>query len=213
MRVTQELLWVCWNIFLASIPVGLAYGITAIAGAPGKRLSVWAKGSILVLGAAWLTFLPNTCYLLTEWRHFLDFIGYTDLAQVWQVNSDAGVTLAVYTLFYFCYSGIGMLAFALAIRPIVRLVRRTNVTVWVWAILFFLLMSLGVYLGLILRFNSWDLLDEGGDILSAILSLRHHPVLTAFIIGFAGFLWLAYIALDIWVDGFALRWKQRTGRN
>jgi uncharacterized membrane protein len=198
--------WVTWNTFLAFIPVTLGWSIYWLRkGAPGR----WGPTALAVLlTLAWLAFLPNTCYLLTEWRHYLSSLYRGNLYFQAQLNISATLLLMIYTMFYFCYSGIGMIAFALAIRPMARLVQSEGGTTWVWGLLLFILVAVGVYLGLVLRFNSWDLLSRPQLVWAAILSLAARPVLGAFIVAFAGFLWVAYFVIDIWVDGVIARWER-----
>lgn len=204
MRFTQGILWVSWNVSLAMIPVAIAYGIVYLV-KTGSRHRVLSKALVGVLGVVWLVFMPNTCYLLTEWRHFLEMLGYTELYARWNNDEDARLMLMALILFYMCYSGIGMLSFTLAIRPIARIAKERCIRLWVWAIPFFILMSIGVYLGLIHRFNSWNLLNESASIVTNIYNLAKRPTLLLYIVFFAGFLWLMYIATDIWIDGFARR--------
>lgn len=205
MHLIQGLKWVAWNIFLAFIPVVTAYIIWTLARTPEMNKRVWAKVSIALLGLIWFAFLPNTCYLLTEWRHFLDVLGWTDLPLKWQSEQDSAIVMALLVMFYACYSGIGVLTFALAIRPIDRLIRPWTRTRWVWGVMFFLMMSTGVYLGLVLRFNSWDLLTRLDQVWASVVVLPSRPVLSSFIILFGGFLWLVYLTVDIWIDGLLLR--------
>ena len=195
-----------WNTFLAVIPVVLAYIIVFLASLKTRgiaRAIIWPV--IFIVGAAWLLFLPNTCYLLTEWRHFLETVGRDNLHTRWQYQHSAALQLMVNTLFYLCYSGIGVLAFALAIRPVSDLVRKSHLKSWILAVPFFLLMSLGVYLGLVLRFNTWDWFLRPGEIWDAISSIRFRPFLAMVIFMFAGFLWVAYLFMDIWLDGILSR--------
>ena len=186
------------------IPIAIAYGIEFLTKA-GSRHGVLSKVMVGVLGVVWLAFMPNTCYLLTEWRHFLEMLGYTELYTRSAHDGDARLMLMALILFYMCYSGIGMLSFNLAIRPIARIAKDGCIRLWVWTIPFFILMSVGVYLGLIHRFNSWNLLNESASILANIHHLTQQPTLLLYIVFFAGFLWLMYIVTDIWVDGFAHR--------
>lgn len=210
MRVFYVLAWVAWNTFLALVPVVLAYVIHRLA---TNRPSGFSSRVLpLVLGLPWLAFMPNTCYLLTEWRHFLDTVEYRDLSTRWQVDSGAALDLMIYTLFYFCYSALGMIAFALAIRPMAQILKDRGAALWVWAIPFFMLMSVGVYLGLILRFNSWDLLTRPGLVWASVMNLLNRPVLVTFILLFAGFLWFAFWVMDVWIDGLCLRWQRITHR-
>lgn len=81
----------------------------------------------------------------------------------------------------------------------------------VWAFPFFAIVSLGVYLGLVLRFNSWDLLVRPAAVWKAIMEITHRPLLAIFIAAFGLFLWVAYEALDIWIDG--LKWRLTSRRN
>ena len=130
----------------------------------------------------------------------------------WSVggDSEAMKVLVIYSLFYLGYSSLGMLAFALAIRPIASLLRVTGKPVWPWGLPFFPLVSLGVYLGLMLRFNSWDLFVYRGRSLTVIEHAVARPKLLAFMLAFSAFLWLAYLVLDIRIDGALLRWKRWT---
>lgn len=198
--------WVLWNGMLAMIPVVLAYSALWISGQ--HALGRWRYLFIAVLLPVWFVFLPNTCYLVTEWRHFLHLLDAKDLYIRSQVDSSIFVPLLEMSLFYMLYSGFGMLTFTLATRPIERLAMKRNIPLWSWAIPFFTLVSLGVYLGLVPRFNSWDMIHHPKIILNVIASVAGHPRLAGFIVIFGMFLWLAYEALDLWIDGFSERWKQ-----
>jgi uncharacterized membrane protein len=206
----RDLSWVLWNISLAVTPVLLALAIYGLVGREKKRLSLPVTVAAIVLGIAWLGFMPNTAYLLTQWRHFLITVGFSGLHVKWQVDSGAALTLMMYTLFYLCYSGIGILMFALGTRPIAAIIKRHSASLWIWGIPYFLLMSIGVYLGLVLRFNTWDLLLRPEQIWHATVELMNRTMLTSFVIAFAGFLWLTYAIVDIWIDGLLLRWRRIT---
>ncbi len=206
----DNLKWVSWNTFLAVIPVVLGYIIYNSSFLSTKRKL--PKIVLIILGLAWLAFLPNTCYLLTEWRHFLDTVARTGLHVRWRYDGEATVALMNYTAFYFCYSAIGMFTFALAIRPMAKLAKGLGMRLWVWAMPLFLLLSLGVYLGLILRYNSWDLITRPDEVWASIAALSTRPKLSAFIVGFGAFLWLAYAAMDIWIDGLLTKWTEWRNR-
>ncbi len=207
MHISDDLLrWVVWNTFLALIPVAAGWGIYALYKRPRRRTAP-IRAITALLAVVWFAFVPNSCYLLTEWRHFLEIIGYTGLYADFYVSKTAAVRLMMYTLFYIFYSGIGLLTFALAIRPIVWLMREKRLTPWLWAIPFFLLMSLGVYLGLILRLNSWDIFTRPAFVWASIVTALSRPSLVALIVAFASFLWFVYIVMDIWVDGLVCKWR------
>lgn len=205
MNIDRVFWWVSWNIFLAVIPVLLAQAVYRIATLKDRNLS--AKLGIFILGFLWLIFLPNTCYLITEWRHFLHTVDSSNMYMRFQQNPSLLPNLMLYTGFYTCFSAAGMLTFALAIRPIAKIIKSTGAKLWVLGIPLFLLTSLGVYLGLILRYNSWDLITQPQQVLNSITVVLSRPRLAATIVGFSAFLWLAYIALDIWIDGLLVRVK------
>ena len=73
------------------------------------------------------------------------------------------------------------------------------------AIPFFLLVSLGVYLGLIVRLNSWDLLSRPRYVADIALDAFTRPLLLKAIFVLAAFLWVLYVTVDIWLDGFQAR--------
>lgn len=204
----HALLWILWNLFLALIPVVLSQGAACLgrlALAHRKRL-LWLV--IVPLLLVWFIFLPNTCYLFTEPRHFMQAVDERNLWSRAAEERQALIQLLLRGAVGVTYVMAGALSFALAIRPLDRLARSINVPTWKWGLPFFVLMSLGVYLGLILRYNSWELFTNPGIILAASWAAVQRPRLLLVILTFGGFLWLAYGAMDIWIDGFLGRWLQ-----
>jgi uncharacterized membrane protein len=195
---------VLWNIFLAAVPVALGYWAASLAVKSRTKRALYLPFGLVLL--AWLAFLPNTCYLLTEWRHFLTTLDGANLYLRSQNDRSALVFLAMYTAFYFCYSALGMLAFTLALRPLARIAHHFVPNTWIAGVPMFVLLSLGVYLGLVLRDNTWDILTRPGKVWLDIVNVGGHPFLIAVILGFGLFLWLAYLAIDIWVDAIIIRW-------
>ena len=201
-------LGVTWNIFLAALPVLFAGALRALcahfrkAGARGCPWFLW-----LPLGLLWFVFLPNACYLVTEWRHFL-FQGFPYALQNYE-GRDALIFIAKDGLFFLLYSLTGCLCFALAIRPVEQLVRQTGRSPLLWAAPFFFLISLGVYLGLFVRLNSWNVVTHPSEVLRiTVHTLRDSQVSTAIVV-FAFLLFLLYEGFDIFLDGVALRLGRR----
>jgi uncharacterized membrane protein len=195
-----------WNLWLAVIPVVLGFGLVGLLGILKERRLPAALAIPVAL--AWLVFLPNTCYLLTEWRHLLFDRAWADLLDEGRHDRRAMLHTAKWALVFMLYSGSGLLLMALAIRPVERWLRTTRVNPMIAAPLFFALVSLGVYLGLILRFNSWDLLRHPGAIWAASLEALTSPILTLTIIVFGAILWGLYEALDLWMDGVQARLRR-----
>jgi len=197
------------NTSLALIPVILAYSTLWVSKLPRRLCRNVAIGALALL---WLAFLPNTCYLLTEWRHFLEDMDAYNLFLRSRGDSHLLTRLFQMTVFYFAYSAFGMLAFTFAIRPMEHLAAKRGATVWFWGVPFFVALSLGVYLGLVLRFNSWNLVNRPDEIWAAIVQVGARPKLAIFIVMFGLFLWAAYESLDIWIDALTERWSRLSGR-
>lgn len=200
MRLTHAL----WNIFLAVLPIFFAWG--TVWALRQKKRSV-ALGLGFVLGVAWLLFLPNTSYLLTGWRHFISIEQRQDLFGAAREDRMGLLRALLVTACFVVYSGLGPLTFALSMRPVVAWARERRIPVNLLAVPFFYLMALGVYLGLVLRFNSWDVIHRLGEIFEASIEAMSRPALLGMTIGFAVTLWLLYLMTDIWLDGVAYRWR------
>ena len=114
---------VIWNLFLAVVPVALAFVV-----ARGVRRERASHGSVRwllwgPLAAVWLFFLPNSCYLLTEWRHYLTTLTQSSLFSEAHHSGGGRIDFFFVTAFYLLYSGAGLLAFFLAVWPLDRLTR------------------------------------------------------------------------------------------
>jgi len=200
-------LGVVWNVFLAVLPVCFAGLLTVVcerfrkAGRPCPWF-VW-----LPLGLCWLAFLPNACYLLTEWRHFF-FQGLPYAYQNYEGRA-ALIFIAKDSLFFLIYSLTGCLCFALAIRPVERLLRSAGAKPALLAAPFFFLVSLGVYLGLFIRLNSWNIVTHPDRVLAIALHTLSDIQIVKAIVVFGFLLFLLYEILDIFLDGVALRLHRR----
>lgn len=209
--------WIVWNLFLAAIPAALGYATAwaiehySLKGKGGIPVWVWTPLILL-----WLAFLPNACYLLTEWRHFL-LSPNSPIGFVREAAADKDRALLLYVFqqswLFFLYTGFGLAAFALAIRPMERLLMQSKssggvriIQILLLAALF-LLTSLGVYLGLIVRLNSWDIVTRPLHVLAVIENSLYNPTLRKAILVFAVLLFLLYRFVDIFIDGLALRLK------
>lgn len=199
---------VVWNLFLAVVPVGLGYLLAWLLSRRGKG------GAMLLLSipvaVAWLLFLPNSCYLLTEWRHLLFDRRWEDLLDSGHTDRIAMFRVAKLALYFLLYSGTGVLLFVLAIRPVERWLRSTGQKFYFYAPFLFFLMSLGVYLGLTPRRNSWDMVQLQSVWRSTLGALTNQTMLLSIVV-FAAVLWALYEAMDIWVDGIADRMPGKGG--
>ncbi len=96
--------------------------------------------------------------------------------------------------------------------PLDRLARgRLGRWIWPAQAIVFAVCALGVYLGLVCRFNTWDLIHANGfhAIVQTITEIFTRPVLLGLIGLFGLTLWLLYALFDIWMDGAAARLSAR----
>lgn len=154
--------FVIWNIALAVVAVLIGQ---FTARAFKKKEPFYIKFGLLII---WLALLPNTAYLMTDARHI---IGYCPLGSYGNVcSANAWMTFA-----FFTYAALGWPAFVLALRPMHHYIsKRFNKKNRDYGLAFVAIMcflsSLGVLLGLLNRFNSWEIATKPLVILSAAYS-------------------------------------------
>jgi len=151
--------FIIWNIALAIVAVILANWAAKIF--LSKKKWFIKLGAILV----WLALLPNTAYLMTDARHIIDYCPPYSYGRVCLYN-------AWMTLFFFAYASVGWPTFVLALRPLKKaMTKYFNKTIGL--IFMFgacLLSALGVLLGLVNRFNSWNLITNPLKVIKVALT-------------------------------------------
>ena len=166
--------WVLWNLGLAVLPLALALVLFA----PGRtRTPLWWIGV-----AAFIALLPNAPYVLTDVIHLDDSVR----------NSDSGLHIAL--VLVPGYAAFVMAGFASYVACIVRLERWLRAAGWSLPrllgadITLHALCAVGVFLGRVYRFNSWDLLVRPVDIAEVLRvpQVRTVVVLAAFFLLLGG---------------------------
>lgn len=136
-----------WNLFLAWIPLGIAF-----------LLRVMRRPPLLILlvgGAVWLAFLPNAPYILTDIVHFR-----WSKTGIW-IDWSMFLTFALTGLFAGFASLIWM-------QAVVR--ERWGVIVgWIFTLIALISTGFGVYIGRFLRWNSWDIVTRPELVVQNIL--------------------------------------------
>jgi len=184
--------FLAWNLVLAWMPLAAALGFT-------RSRQWWSR---LGCGVAWLLFLPNAPYLVTDlvhlrgnenelWRHILEF-GF-----------------AAWT---------GMLLGVVSLRIVhVDIERRHNAcTGWLLVALATGLCAIGVVIGRFQRWNSWDLVIRPRAVAASTFDWVRAPVSnvrdTGVAVAVAAFFGIAY--LTIWaLDGLGASTRSATGRD
>ena len=148
---SMYLLFLLWNLFLAIIPYAIAIQI--------KNDSIINKKNRknLLLLCIWFLFIPNTFYLITDFVH----LHHTSTRQ-FLFDS---ILLSTFTIAGF-HLGISSLNH---IHKILRS-NYSNKISTSFLIIICYSSAFGIYLGRILRFNSWDVLSNPVQLLHSILN-------------------------------------------
>lgn len=166
-----------WNLFLAWVPFLLALAL--VAGYRGRL----GRLALVGLGGAWLLFLPNAPYVLTDFVHLGERHRLYDTVAI---GSFALTSLAL---------GFGSL---LLVQLVVT--RAAGAALgWLVVLSSLFLSGLGIYLGRVQRLNSWDLVQRPrllGSLAHAWLQdpTGHHFVI-GFVLAVSALLTLVYLGL------------------
>lgn len=135
---SPRLLFLPWNLFLAWIPYGIALVTRQLATVipPGR-------GRLLIPAGLWLLFLPNAPYILTDMVHLRRSPEHL-------VTIDLGLIL----LFAAIALGLGLRSLAIMQRLVETRISRP--AAWTFVGVVILLCGTGVWMGRVVRLNSWD---------------------------------------------------------
>lgn len=168
-----------WNLFLAIIPFVIS--TLFIYFIKGRRPNTLV---FLLVGIFWILLLPNAPYVVTDLIHIGKFHG-------------APIIFDSFLLFTF--SWLGMVIFSHSLSHMDTLIKenygKLMVNIKIPSII--LLTSIGVYIGRYMRFNSWDVVANPsffGNTFTRFMHPVHINEATMFVVPFAVFLFLSYLA-------------------
>jgi uncharacterized membrane protein len=169
---------IVWNLLLAWIPLGLALLLY------DRHLRRAGLATLAGLGLLWLLFFPNAPYILTDFKHLAGSTG----ERFWY----DGVLIAT-------AATTGLLLGFVSLYLLQAIVRR-GVGVrcaWVFVFASLGLGSFGVYLGRVLRWNSWDVFVRPGSLAAnlthALVDPLAHPRPIGITLLFTSFLVAGYL--------------------
>lgn len=179
-RLTHAYLF--WNLFLAWVPLGFAILIYQSA----QHAKKWST-KLSVLAVAWILFLPNTFYMLT------DYIHVTEVARVDPVF-DSVLFSVVVTLGF----ALGIASLLLVHKVLLRFVDTTRAQIIIGAVI--AASSFAIYLGRELRFNSWDVITNPFGLASDVVTIivQPHQNLAAYITTLTFFIVTAAVYAATW---------------
>jgi uncharacterized membrane protein len=169
--------YMVWNLFLAWLPLVFALLLYAAY----RRRHTTAE--LLALGAAWLVFLPNAPYVLTDFVHL----------------GERHRLLDALILASFAFTALA-LGFASLLLVQIVVTRKAGALVgWLVALSALFLASVGVYLGRVHRFNSWDVVARPRLVAWTMWQALDNPFAHLHVLFFigagGGFLVFAYVGL------------------
>jgi len=167
-----------WNLFLAWIPLALALLLY------DRHVRRAGLASLGGLGLLWLLFFPNAPYIVTDFKHLAGSTG----EKFWY----DGVLIAT-------AATTGLLLGFVSLYLLQAIVRRGVGARYAWVFVFFVLGlgSFGVYLGGVLRWNSWDVFVRPGpltaDLAHGLVDPVAHPRPIGITFLFTSFLVAGYL--------------------
>lgn len=174
--------YLLWNLGLAWLPLLLVLWLVRV-----LHDRVWSNWLPFIITLAWLGFLPNSFYMVTDFIH---------LYEVPRLNALFDVVM--FTSFILNGLILGYLSLYLVHAEFLkRLNRRTSATL-IGGVL--LLTSFAIYIGRDLRWNTWDVVFNPAsvifDVSDRIINPSQHPQVFSTTISF--FVLLATVYIVIW---------------
>jgi uncharacterized membrane protein len=183
-------IFLLWNLFLAWVPYGLSLLVVN-----RKALAGWL---VLPVLGAWLLFLPNAPYILTDLVH---------------LKARHGVPFWFDLMLILSFAFTGLLLGWISLLNVQQRAMQWIRPAYTWLLVAAtsLACGFGIYLGRVLRYNSWDILSDPRGLLEDVAAPLLHPRAHAGTIGttlaFAGFLFLGYVVLH-----FVMTARHQAGR-
>jgi len=167
-----------WNLFLAAVPFVITTFMLNRAGVQQSRPLFY------IAFISWLLFLPNAPYLITDFVH---------------LGKAQGVPLWFDVLLLISFAITGLLLAVASMRPMhTMLIARFSSGFAAKAMVAACFLSgFGVYLGRVLRYNSWDVLHRPfeltGDILTSLIAAESYRTAWGITLGFGTLMYLLYL--------------------
>jgi uncharacterized membrane protein len=174
--------WMAWNLMLALVPLLLACLLFFY---PRRRTAAWWMGV-----AAFVAFLPNAPYVLTDVIHLV--------GDARRTSSDMVVALALipqYAVFFL----MGFECYVLSLLLVGRYLRQHGRASWVLPVEMGLhaMCAVGIHLGRFDRLNSWDAIARPDLFWRGVTELRPAIVVVAFVAVGACYVMLKWVTLAL----------------
>lgn len=168
------LFFLIWNLFLAVIPYAVTTHLLTL------DLSKLNKLKTFGLAIVWLAFIPNSFYIITDLVHLVnseDSVFWLDL-----------IILSSYALIGFAFGILSLLDFETIAKQFIT-VKKAN---FIIPIICFLC-GIGIYIGRILRYNSWDIISDPIDLTIDLLEAAISVKSILFSLHFGVFIYFSFL--------------------
>lgn len=180
-----EFEYLIWNLFLAWTPLFFTFWLLRV-----LRRKLWSSWEALLVTVIWLSFLPNSFYMISDFVHILEV-------------PPARVLYLVVVFSSFIFNGVilGYLSLFWVHQELLKRVSKRTAVMLVSVVL--ALCSFAIYLGHDLRWNSWDILRDPGGILVDVSNHIVDPVTYTTALSF--FLLLGSLYVVVWYMARSMR--------
>lgn len=186
-----------WNIFLALIPCLIAWRLSS-----AYYLKKWSHISrlnqllFLIIFPVWFFFFPNTAYLISDVRHLAD---YCDELGYLRVCADQAWVVPI----FFTYALVGVPTFYYALKKMTVVIERLfgKMTGRLFPFIMIPTTALGLLLGLVARFNSWEVVTRPWDITRAVLDFADDTTMQINFLAYTLMLYFIYYSIDLMLKG------------
>ncbi len=139
------------NVLLLLIPFYIVIYLTKYFNS-NKLFKIHQKLIGIALGFIWLIFIPNTAYIINDARHLMNICAVNSPFRVCAEN-------AWMIIVFFTYAAIGWLSLVYLINQMKNFIGKlfSEKAKKIFPVLIIPLISLGVLLGLLNRWNSWEI--------------------------------------------------------
>jgi uncharacterized membrane protein len=172
-------LFLVWNLFLAWLPWLFSLPMAKL---PSRVRHGW---KLVPLFGAWLFFLPNAPYLVTDLLH---------------LRPSVGIPLWFDAAMFFAFAWTGCLLGFFSLTAVHGRIEgwMGRAAGWLFVLATALLTGFGIYLGRFLRWNSWDVVTNPTELARSVLERAlqpdHHPRTFGVTLLFAALFLAGYMA-------------------
>ncbi len=186
---TMQYIFLPWNLFLAFVPYWITWWMTRNVSIIENRIKR------IVALAAWLLFIPNSFYIITDLFHLV----HVRSAPKW---------FDLLLIFSFAWNGIVCGIISLRRVEMVLGLLKGHRFSFLLVLSVMWLSAYGIYIGRFLRFNSWDVITDPFSLMREIIDMVIHPFENGYAWGmtmcYAVFMTLLYFTIKKLGETFML---------